>query len=303
VLVHVSSGESVSAITAALARKGIISSSFAFRLSLVVHGTPTVRPGGYAFRANESFSAVRSQLAAGPNVFLVSVPPGFTIAEIGKVLGTAPGRLGPDFVTLADTGAVSSPFQPTPGATLEGLLGPGTYELVPGETAKQLLAQMVQRFDKEAAAAGLTPQAAAALGYSPYELVTVASITQKEGYYQKYMGPVARVIYNRLADGMPLEMTSTVLYALHQDGGTVSVQDRNVTSPYNTYLNTGLTPTPICFPSLTALKAAASPPPGTWLYFDLVTSKKGVMVFSSTLTQQINAEQQARANGATQGVP
>ncbi|MGH9088471.1 MAG: endolytic transglycosylase MltG [Acidimicrobiales bacterium] len=301
VLLHVAKGESMGAITATLADDGVVSSGIAFRVSNFFHGAPTVRPGGYVLRKNQSFGKVRAELAAGPNVFLVSVPAGFTLAEIAKVLATAPDNLAKSFQTEAQAGAVSSPFQSAPGTSLEGLLGPGTYELMPGETAKQLLTQMVQRFQKEAAAAGLTPTSAAALGYTPYQVVTVASITQKEGYYKKYMGPVARVIYNRLAAGMPLGMTSTVLYALGQDGGKITSADHTLASPYNTYINPGLTPTPICFPSPTALEAAASPPPGNWLYFDLVTPKKGVMVFSSTYTQQLKAEQQAQANAAAQG--
>lgn len=301
VLIHVAKGESMGAITTALTKHDIVSSGLGFRLSLFLHGTPNVVPGGYSLRQHQSFGAVRQELAAGPNVFLINVLPGFTISEVAKILSTSPGNLGPTFVKLATTGGVSSPFQSGPGTSLEGLLGPGRYELTPGETAKQLLAKMVQRFDQEAAAAGLTPASAQALGYTPYQVVTVASITQKEGYYQKYMGQVARVIYNRLSAGMPLAMTSTVLYALHQDGGKVTTADRTFTSPYNTYLNKGLTPTPICFPSPTALKAAASPPPGSWLYFDLVTQKKGVMVFSSTYQQQLAAQKQAAANAAKSG--
>lgn len=298
VLVHVAKGESMGALTATLARKDIVSSGLAFRISLFIHGTPTVRPGGYSLRTNQSFGAVRSELAAGPNVVTLTVPAGFTITEIARVLLTGPGNLGTDFVREAKSGAVSSPFQSAPGTSLEGLLGTGSYELVPGETAQQLLTKMVDRFDRQAAAAGLTPSAAAALGYTPYQLVTVASIAQKEGYFHRYMGRVARVIYNRLHDGMPLAMTATVLYALHQDGGPVTSADQHLTSPYNTYLHAGLTPTPICSPSPTALEAAAAPPPGGWLYFELVTPKKGVMVFSTTYTQQLQAEQQARANAA-----
>lgn len=298
VLIHVKQNEPVGAVTSTLAQKGVISSGFAFQLSLLLHGTPTVRPGGYSLRTNQSFGAVRGELAAGPNVFLVTVPPGFTISEIAGVLATAPGNLSTSFVTEAKSGAVASPYQPAPGASLEGLLGTGTYELAPGETAGQLLTQMVRRFDSEAARAGVTPAAAATLGYTPYQLVTVASIAQKEGYYHRYMPQVARVIYNRLAQGMPLAMTATVLYALNQDGGSVTSADQKVTSPYNTYLHTGLTPTPICTPSPTALSAAAKPPAGAWLYFELVTAKKGVMVFSTTFTQQLQAERQAQANSA-----
>jgi UPF0755 protein len=95
---------------------------------------------------------------------------------------------------------------------------------------------------------------------------------------------------------MPLDMTSTVLFSLGQDGGTVTQAEEQDTTPYNTYLHTGLTPTPICVPSEAALSAAVSPPQGTWLYFDLVTAEKGTMVFSTTYTGQLAAEQEAAAN-------
>ena len=89
---------------------------------------------------------------------------------------------------------------------------------------------------------------------------------EKEGYIPINMPDVARVIYNRLAQGIPLQMDSTVLYALGQDGGPVTSQDLQIQSPYNTYLNNGLTPTPICMPSNDALDAAPSthrPAPGS----------------------------------------
>ena len=106
------------------------------------------------------------------------------------------------------------------------------------------------------------PAGSAALGLTPYQAVTVASIVEKEGVIAKNLGPVARVILNRLHDGMPLQMDSTVLYAEGRDGGTVTPTDLRLQTPYNTYLNTGLTPTPICFPSAAALEAALDPPAG-----------------------------------------
>ena len=84
---------------------------------------------------------------------------------------------------------------------------------------------MVQRFDHDATAAGLSTASAAALGMTPYQVITAASIVEKEGYYPVNMPDVARVIYNRLAQGTPLQMDSTVLYALGQDGGPVTRQD------------------------------------------------------------------------------
>jgi UPF0755 protein len=103
------------------------------------------------------------------------------------------------------------------------------------------------------------------------------------------MPDVARVVYNRLAADMPLQMDSTVLYALGQDGGTVTPADEQIDSPYNSYLNKGLPPTPICSPSPQALAAAAHPPAGGWLYFELV-KKDGTEAFADTYAEQLANE-------------
>jgi UPF0755 protein len=127
-------------------------------------------------------------------------------------------------------------------------------------------------------------------------VVTVASIVEKEGVYEKNMGKVSRVIYNRLAAGTPLQMDSTVLYSLGQDGGPVTPADLRIKSPYNTYLNAGLTPTPICFPSSEALAAALHPTPGKWLYFTLI-SEDGTEGFSNTYAGQVANEKLATERG------
>jgi UPF0755 protein len=295
VMISVRHGESVDAIVSALTRKGVIGSSLAFKLWSLVHGTPVVVPGLYLFHENLPFSTVHRLLDAGPNVLRLDVEPGTTVAEVSNQLSVLPGHTSGLFETEAKSGAVRSPYQAAPGGSLEGLLGSGVYTVLPGESARALLEQMVARFDAQATAAGLSP-ASSVDGLRAYQLVVVASIAQKEGYFRRYMGDVARVIYNRLAQGMHLDMTSTVLYSLGQDGGPVTPAQEAVTTPYNTYLHAGLTPTPICVPSVTALSAAASPPAGPWLYFELVTPKKGTMVFSATYTGQLAAEREAAAN-------
>ena len=176
------------------------------------------------------------------------------------------------------------------------MLGTGNYLVLPGESDTTILTDMVHRFDQDAQAAGLSTASAAALGLTPYQVITAASIVEKEGYFPVNMPEVARVIYNRLAQGIPLQMDSTVLYALGQDGGPVTTQDLKIQSPYNTYLNTGLTPTPICMPSGTAMSAAVHPPAGAWLYFTLV-QKNGVMAFSNTYAEQLANEQLAKTRG------
>jgi UPF0755 protein len=301
-IVDVPAGATVSGLTATLARRQVIGSTLAFRLYLALHGTPTVQPGLYQLRRRQGFGEVRSALADGPDV--MAVVPGTTAREVAAELRDEVPRLsGASFLSAVTSGARRSPWQPPGSHNIDGLLGTGTYIVAPGETAGDLLGQMIDRFDRQATAMNLTSTAAAD-GVTPYEAVTVASIVQKEAISpgdstkatMGNVGPVARVIYNRLARGMPLQMDSTVLYAEGRDGGPVTPADEATATPYNTYLNTGLTPTPICFPSALALRAALEPPAGNWLYFEL-TSRDGTETFSDTFAGQEAAEQLARSRG------
>jgi UPF0755 protein len=296
VVIIVRSGEPTSQVIDALSNEHVIASTLAFRLSDVVGGTFSVSPGGYALRQNQTYGAIKAVFADGPNVYPVTVEPGYTLGEVAARVGSVPGHDPTAFERTAASGAVRSIFEPTGTDNLEGMLGTGNYLVVPGETDQQVLLQMVTRFDQGATAAGLSTASASALGYTPYQVITAASIVQKEGYITKNMPDVARVIYNRLANGMPLQMDSTVLYALGQDGGPVTAQDEQVASPYNTYLNKGLTPTPICQSSVTALSAALHPPTGSWLYFELV-NKDGTEAFATTYAQQQANEALAASRG------
>lgn len=238
------------------------------------------------------------ELGRGPSgpSFELDVQPGYTVAEVGNQLGAAPGDIGTTFTAVARSGRVTSPFQPPGNHSLEGLLGTGEYQVATGESATALLTTMVDRFDDQAAAAGLDAAAAAKLGMTQYQVVIAASIVEKEGYYNQNMGKVARVIVNRLKANMALDMTSTVLYSLGQDGGVVTTSDRHKDTPYNTYIHSGLTPTPICFPSPVALRAAVNPTPGSWLYF-VVVDKDGTEAFSTTYTKQLANEALAKQRG------
>jgi UPF0755 protein len=296
VVVTVHQGESTSSVIDALSQQHVIGSSLAFQVSEVFHGTPTVLPGSYAMHQNLAFSEVRTLLAAGPNIYPVDVRPGFTFSEVAEQVDSVPGHSEGGFAKTEASGAVHSTIAATDPNNLEGMLGTGTYLVLPGESDTTILTDMVQRFDHDSAAAGLTSASATALGMTPYQVLIAASIVEKEGYIPVNMPDTARVIYNRLAQGTPLQMDSTVLYALGQDGGPVTAQDLKIQSPYNTYLNNGLTPTPICMPSMDALQAAVHPPPGAWLYFVLV-NKNGTMAFSDTYAEQLANEQLAKSRG------
>ncbi len=293
-IVQVQQGQSLSSIGSTLQNDGVISSSFAFRLDTLVFGAPTVAPGSYEIRKGSSFSTIRSILGRSPNVVAINVLAGLTVHEIAVLLASDEGNtFANTFYKDAGIDAGANPFHPN--GSLEGLLGTGVYVVKLGETPQQLLDAMQSRFEQQAAHAGITPSTTLH-GLSSYQLIIAASIVEKEGYYPKNMPKVARVIYNRLARGGPLQMDATVEYYFNQDGGTVTPAMLATRTPYNTYLNTGLTPTPICTVSKYSLRAVLHAPAGTWLYFELV-NKNGTMAFSTTFAEQLAAEAVAARRG------
>jgi UPF0755 protein len=296
VVITVAKGESVGGVISALTKEHVVASSLAFKFGDLIHGNPTVLPGNYALHENQTYGEVRAILNGGPNISSVTVRPGQTLHEVALHVAqvTSPNST---FEKVAASGVVRSIYSPVGSNNLEGLLGTGTYLILPHESDTAILRAMVTRFDREAAGVGLNEQSAAAFGLTPYQMVVVASIVEKEGYVPTSNMPyVARVIYNRLAQGIKLQMDSTVLYALGQDGGPVTVQDRSIQSPYNTYQNKGLTPTPTCIPSTTALSASLHPPAGSWLFFVQV-KKDGTEAFATTSAEQLANERLAASRG------
>ncbi len=295
VVFTVAAGSGWNQVTTTLAQKDVIGSSLAYRVWSQFHSLPGVQPGAYAIRQGVGFANVRDVLAGGPNVQELDIPPGFTVSEVAARVGQLSGHSTPAFRSVVRSGVVRSPFAPAGSTDLEGLLGTGAYAVLPGESDRELLSHMVDRFNATARALRLDA-GAARLGRTPYEVVTIASIVQKEGVIAKNLGPVSRVISNRLAKGMPLQMDSTILYALGRDGGPVTPSDLKIRSPYNTYLRKGLPPTPTCLPSPSALAAALHPAPGPWLFF-VVVEPDGTEAFSTTFADQLANEKLAARRG------
>lgn len=294
VIVQVSPGDSVSTIAAKLHSAGVIGSPFAFRVDSLVEGNPTAVPGSYEFKQGSSFSTVRTILNGAPNVVAINARPGLTVREIATTLSTAlSGNWGSKFLSATQNIAVRSGWTTQPN--LDGLIGSGIYVVSPGTTPGQLAATMFHRFEKQALEAGIT-KSTTLDGLSAYQVVTAASIVEKEGYYTVNMPKVARVILNRLKAHQALQMDSTVLYALQLDGGKVTTSILQTRTPYNTYLNVGLTPSPVCVPSADALHAIMHAPAGTWRYF-VVIDKAGHEAFSTTYAGQLANERLARSRG------
>ncbi|MDT9684412.1 endolytic transglycosylase MltG [Streptomyces sp. TRM76323] len=166
----------------------------------------------------------------------------------------------------------------------EGFLFPATYPFDGTTTPRSLLRYMITTAGERFGKAKVT-QGARRNGISLYETVTIASIVQAEADTEDDMGKVARVIHNRLARGMPLQMDSTLNYALDRSTLDTSHADTRIESPYNTYATAGLPPTPIGNPGEQAVRAAIDPPPGDWLYF--VTVKPGDTRFTADYDEQL----------------
>jgi UPF0755 protein len=161
----------------------------------------------------------------------------------------------------------------------EGFLFPATYELAGDETAESILRVMVRRFDQAAANVNLIARAEE-IGRSPYEVVIIASLIEAEVAPDDF-GKAARVVYNRLEAGMPLQFDSTVGYALGISELQLTRKQLRTESPYNTYLIKGLPPTPINSPGEAALDAALQPDPGPWLYFVSTDPAAGITKFTA----------------------
>jgi UPF0755 protein len=294
VIVTVKPGESLSSVANAMHVKGVIASPLAFDIDTTIFGSFGVQQGSYEIAQGSSFSHVRSVFGSAPNVFPVDVTAGLTLREVALAVANAKGdAYAGEFLEDATASKSPSPFRSS--GSLEGLIGTGQYIVAPRESPGQLVKRMEKRFVKQAASVGLTPSTTL-MGLDAYQLVIAASIVEKEGYYPVNMPKVARVIYNRLARGGPLQMDATVLYFLGRDGGTVTPAMLQTQEPYNTYLNTGLTPTPICAVSTIALRATLHPPVGSWLYFTLI-NEDGQMAFSTTFAEQLKEERLAESRG------
>lgn len=182
----------------------------------------------------------------------------------------------------------------------EGYLFPATYPLTDKSTPEQLLSAMVdtanKKFNGAPIAAGAQRNA-----MNVYQAVTIASIVQAEAATKADMGKVARVVFNRLERGMPLQMDSTLNYALNRSTLRTTESDTRIASPYNSYQRMGLPPTPIGNPGEDAMRAAIDPTPGDWLYF--VTVKPGDTRFTADYAEhqrnvaEFNRVQQAQHSG------
>lgn len=270
VSVEIPDGASANQIGELLEAQGVVPSAFGFRLALYFEGGgDDIQAGTYELRQGLTPRAALAGLEQGPEVKFVTVtfPEGSWLTDFARILERETGISGEEFLELTTTGQVRSRFQPRSVDTLEGLLFPSTYQVVAEDDARSVATRLVDELEEQARKAGIAR--AAASGVSPYEALTVASMVEAEAKVDEERAMIARVIYNRLNEGIPLGIDATVLYALGEHKETLTQSDLEVDSPYNTRKVAGLPPTPIGAPGARSIAAAVDPADGDWLYYVL----------------------------------
>jgi UPF0755 protein len=302
VSVTVPRGATTGTLAGLLDQHGVIRDAWLFHLYLRYKGVGAFEAGDYTFHHQEGYASALRDLDQGPTVASdrLTIPEGFTLAQIADRVGRLPGRSAQRFLDLSRGGAVRSIYEPPGSTNLEGLVFPDTYRLLADEDEQVILTRMVAEFDATAARLGMgPPDGSAALlrnGLTAYQTVIVASIVEREAKVPEDRGKIARVIVNRLRQRMKLQIDATVLYALSVQKTAITAADLNVDSPYNTYRVSGLPPAPISNPGRASLLAALDPTPGPWLYYVLAAAS-GRHAFAVTSADFERLKSQARARG------
>ena len=290
-LVLVPKGSPLPVVVGALQEGGVLPHPLAFRaLVLLTFSGRRLHYGEYAFPTPPSaFEAWRRLVRGDVIKYEVTVNPGANLYDVAELLEKKNLVAAETFLASAASPAVLRRLE-IPGESVEGYLFPESYIFVKPVTPEEILEFMVRQFRRK-----VPPDAekrAKEAGLSLHQVVTIASIIEKETGVEEEKRIVSAVIRRRLAIGMPLQMDPTVIYGAKRFDGTVTGKDLRTAGPYNTYLIRGLPPGPIANPGRAALDAALTPSKVEYLYF--VSNNDGSHTFSRTLPEHNRAVERFR---------
>jgi peptidoglycan lytic transglycosylase G len=267
--------------------KGVVPSAALFELRATLDGhRKDLKPGRYSLRKGMSYGSVIDRLAAGPasDVTTVTIPEGLSRREIVPIVQKA-GLKGDYVKAGADVSATRS-GELGAGArpeSLEGFLFPATYELARGASVETLVAKQLAAFRQRFATVDLSY--AHSKNLTPYDVVTIASMIEREARVARERPLIAAVIYNRLHARQPLGIDATIRYVTGNWRSPLIQSQLAIDSPYNTRRKPGLPPGPIGNPGLDSIRAAARPSRAGYLYYVVKPGTCGEHSFSSTFSQ------------------
>lgn len=272
-IVVIAQGSAAPEVSATLERARVVRSAAVLRFVLRITGESAhIHSGAYRFTEPESVFMVARRISSGsfgiPPIRLTIIE-GNTVRDMAaKVAAAFPEITAPEFL------AAGQPY--------EGYLFPDTYFFPPDASAKSMVAVMRANFANQTAALSDT---VAASGQSLGDIVTMASLVEKEARSSEAKHMVAGILWNRIKKNMPLQVDAVFGYIFGRDTYSPSFADLGVDSPYNTYTHRGLPPGPIDSPGLTSLDAALHPTKSSYLFY--LTGKDGQMHYAKTYTEQL----------------
>ena len=261
-----------------LAAEGVIPCG-GFVGNLLMRGTGRsgdIRVGTYTLATGMTLDEAVRVLTTAPKEVPtadVLIPPGYRLTQIADAVEEALGIPADEFLARAAKGTFERPAALPAQAALEGFLWPQTYRIPERDGADAVIQRLLDQFAEETAQ--LPWENADALGVSPYEIVVIASMIEKEAAVQRDRPLIAGVIYNRLREGMTLGIDATLLYDDPTPDGELSTADIETDGPYNTRMRAGLPPTPIASPYLWSLRAALEPADTPYFYYVLCDDDGG----------------------------
>lgn len=269
IYVKVRSGMNAKEIGEELQRRGIVDSKLKFWLMAKINGYDSrFMAGSYALRRGMDMQEILEKLVQGEaEEYEIAIPEGFTVKDIAERLGEEGIAEKEDFLKRAEKFAPYPYMKATDKVKYraEGFLFPATYKVQAEVTVEELLELMTNTFDQR-----LTPsmrRRAEEMGLSVHELVTLASLVEKEARYDEDRPIIAQVFLKRLKLDMPLQSDATLQYLMDAPKEDLSISDTKMESPYNTYQNRGLPPGPVANPGLESIQAVLHPADTDYLYF------------------------------------
>ncbi len=298
VTVFIPRGTAFPQVVNLLDEKGLIRSRIYFRIvAYFYNAAQQIKAGEYEFDRTMGSGDILRKLVDGDVIrYTIVIPEGFTMRQIAARLAGQRLVEEHEFLSAASDRDLLASLK-IPAASAEGFLFPDTYYFDRTMDARAVVKLMAGRFWTKVT--GEMIEKARSQGLGVREYVTLASIIEKETGNKEEMPLVSAVFYNRLRIGMPLQSDPTVIYGIKHFDGNLTRKQLERQNPYNSYLNRGLPPGPICNPGMDALQAALNPAPVRYFYF--VSRNDGTHQFSMTLAEHNRAVRKFQINRKSSG--
>ena len=287
VTITIPEGASGDDIASILSKNHIVENPKDYYAAVAKEGAEmSLKPGDYALKTGMNAVDVVKQLVAGPNAGAVlTIQEGLTLEQTAERIEAVYGISKDEFLAQAKASKYVDDYPFLEDAyndSLEGYLYPKTYTFTDTPTADDIIRKLLDQFVSETASLNLDK---GANGLSAQQIVTMASLIERETAVDSERPTIASVIYNRLDADMPLQIDAAIVYARGGGNQAVTYSDLEIDSPYNVYKNYGLTPGPICSPSISSIKAALNPDKTDYLYYVASATGDGTHKFSSDYEQ------------------